>query len=167
MRFATILVLGFVASICAGCAAAPLDKKPPSILSYGEWGARLGEIGEIARAGELCEAGLGHCRNAHKTSNRDVIIEELTTAINLFKESADQLYLAWEEYPEYEDFILMELDKVYVYLHETIARRPYFFAPESTGEEYGTSASHDQKQAMLQYQKALKRWLKTLPAWGR
>ena len=164
MRFAIwiAVMLGTVALL--GCTAVPPDRPPPRTESYGEWGARLGEIPEIIKAAEYCEAGLGRYRNAMKTTEHDKIVEELTMSIKLYVASADQLYAAWHKYPEYENFIVMEIDKVYGYLHDSIAKRPYFFKPPSEGEAYtGEPLTYAQKQAMQQYQRALKRWLKSLP----
>jgi hypothetical protein len=157
MRYALLgLVLATVVS--AGCTARLAVGEPPKRASYMQWGMRMARIPEIINAGTYCQAGLVHHRNANKLDRREDIVEELNMAIALFGQSADELYLAWERHPEYKKFILLELDKVYGYIHACVARRPYYFDPTDPLNIYGGALTYEQRQRMHHYRQKLEKW---------
>ncbi len=163
MRYATLLLLIFaVAFICtlAGCAAPTGVGERPQIISYKDWAERMAQIPGIINSGTYCQAALVHHRNANKLDRREDIVEELNMAIALFGKSADELYLTWERHPEYEKFVLLELDKVYGYIHACVAMRPYYFDPTDPLNIYGGALTYEQRQRMRQYRQKLQKWEK-------
>jgi hypothetical protein len=153
-----ILLPALVAVLVVGCAAPPEGGVPPERTKYEKWGAKLAGIPQIVWAGKFTAAGLEHHRNANKMNDHFDIYEEYTMAIALFELAANQLYLAWELHPEYKDFILWELDKVYGYRHICVAQRPHYFSPTDPLNIYGGALTYEQRQRARQYRQRLKKW---------
>jgi len=158
-KVALLMVLGVV--FTAGCAGPPEAGVLPQEARYGRWGAKMGEISQIVMAGKLTEAGLEHHRNANIARDHYDIYAEFSMAIALFELAAKQLYLAWECHPEYKDFILWEIDKVYEYRHECVSRCPYYFDPIDPLNVLGGVMTHQQRQRMQQYRQQLSKWEKS------
>lgn len=161
MRYLVFSLTVAATALVAGCAGPSAVGEPPSTVSYEEWGARMALIPEIIDAEHYVEAGLVRHRNSKILSQRHDIFDELTEAIKLFAIAADLYYLAWDNYPDYEKFILLELDKVYVYMHACVADRPHFFDPTDPLNIYGGALTYEQRQKMQQYRQRLRRWEKT------
>jgi len=160
MRCVLFGLLIFAFAFASGCTVRLTAGEPPRRSSYEKWGLRMAQIPEIINAGKYCQAALVHHRNANKMDRREDIVEEFRMAIALFGQSADQLYLAWERYPEYEKFILLELDKTYGYIHKCIAMRPYYFSPTDPLNIYGGALTYEQRQRMQSYRQSLQKWEK-------
>jgi hypothetical protein len=146
------------AGLLAGCAGGAEVGEPPPLVSYEDWARELARIPEIIEAGKFCEAGLERHRNAQIMDNRFDIYEELSMGILLFMQSADQLYRAWDKYPSYEQFILLELDKVYDYMHACVMRRPHYIDPTDPLNIYGGPLTFEQRQKMAEYRRKLAKW---------
>jgi hypothetical protein len=159
-RLITLFVL-FSAGWIVGCAVPREVGEPPKRTRYEIWGARLPEIPEVIQANKLCSAGLEHHRKSNLTGKRGEIIDELNMAISLFKQSSEQLFLAWKAYPQYEDFIRMELDKVWGYIHVCVSRRPYFVEPLDPLNVLRGSLSYEQRMRKAEYEHRLSRWIQS------
>ncbi len=158
MSFRIILLLVLGTAFAAGCAVPPEAGEPPKRATYIEWAAAMAQIPEIIRAEELCAAGVGHHRSANIRGHRLDIYEEYSMAILLFEQAADQLFRAWDRYPEYEEFILMQLDMVYGYIHACVTSRPHYFEPTDPLNIYGGALTYQQRQRMEQYRQKLSKW---------
>jgi len=158
MRRVIMVVLGLGAIVAAGCASVPDVGERPKMVSYREWGARFGEIAEIQRASMLCQAALVHHRNAHMTRSREKKHDEFGLTIRLLTLSKDQLYAAWDKYPEYEKFIVMELDKVYGFIHGCISQRPYYFDVIDPLNIVGGVMTYEQQLRVREYKRQLRKW---------
>ena len=151
-------ILILAASIAAGCVASREVGEPPKRTSYEAWGAKLGEVPQIIRSEELVAAALVHYRRANQLDKRKDIVDGIDMAISLFGQAADKIFEAWELYPEYEKFIIMELDKVYGYIHKCVAMKPYYFDPTDPLNVYGGALTYEQRRRMSQYRQSLERW---------
>ena len=161
MRCPVILLVLISTSWIAGCAGPPEVGEAPKRTRYEIWGARLSEIPEINQANKLCSAGLEHHRKSNLTGKRGEIIDELDMAIMLFRQSSEQLFLAWSKYPQYENFIRMELDKVWDYVYTCVSKRPYFVEPLDPLNVLRGSMSYEQRMRKAEYQHQLSRWIQS------
>jgi hypothetical protein len=156
MRIACWLVVLALANFCAGCKATVKVGEAPAKVSYLEWAEKMAGIPEVVKAEEFVEAALVRHRNSNKVDEVDARLEELRVALWLLGQAADQYYEAWRRHPQYEQFILMELDKVYGYIHTCIIQRPYFIEPIDPLNIYGGALTYEQRQKMEAYQTRLK-----------
>jgi hypothetical protein len=157
-KVALLMVLGAV--FTAGCAGPPEAGVLPQEARYERWGEKMGQIPQILMAGKLTEAGLQHHRTANSMRDHYDVFAEYTMAMSLFDLAAQQLYLAWECNPEYKDYIIWELDKVYDYRHACVSRRPYYFDPIDPLNVFGGALTHEQRQRASQYRQQLSKWEK-------
>jgi len=160
MRYKAALVVILGAVFTAGCTAAPGVGVVPREARYEKWGSEMAQIPQIVMAGKLTEAALEHHRNANKMRDHYDIYAEFSMAISLFELAARQLYIAWEYHPEYKDYILWELDKVYGYRHSCVSHRPFYFDPIDSLNVLGGAMTHEQRQRVRQYRHQLSRWEK-------
>lgn len=160
MHWKVVLLMVLGAIFTAGCAGPPEKGVLPREARYERWGEKMGQIPQIVMAGKLTEAALEHHRNANKMRDHYDIYAEFSMAIALFELAARQLYIAWEYNPEYKDYILWELDKVYGYRHSCISRRPFYFDPIDPLNVMGGVMTHQQRQRVRQYRQQLSRWEK-------
>jgi hypothetical protein len=79
----------------------------------------------------------------------------------LFRQSSEQLFLAWSKYPQYENFIRMELDKVWGYVYTCVSKRPYFVEPLDPLNVLRGSMSYEQRMRKAEYQHQLSRWIQS------
>jgi len=155
-----LTVLFLAAGIAAGCAAPVHVGEPPARATYAAWGARMGEISQIAKSEEIVAAALEHYKRANRLDRREDVVDEIDMALSLFGQASDLIYEAWHLHPDYEQFIIMELDKIYGYIHRCVMMKPYYFDPTDPLNVYGGALTYEQRRRMSQYRQRLERWEK-------
>ena len=89
------------------------------------------------------------------------LIRPTSCVVRDVSQSSEQLFLAWSKYPQYENFIRMELDKVWDYVYTCVSKRPYFVEPLDPLNVLRGSMSYEQRMRKAEYQHQLSRWIQS------